>query len=285
MTCYMRFCEAYSLPPFPCSASQAAFYVAYLSEFMSPSSIRNYLSAVWAHQRSLGMQTYLDDYALRLTLRGVRRLGNASRPPRHPLSTQELLAMFDEINTLLPWDLVFWAAVTLAFRALLRKSHYTPSPHILQWKDLSIYPDYLVLVLPSSKTDQFSERPLRIVLNSSPGSPLCPVFWLSELARVQRPLETDFIFRTPSALGYQPLDYCWFNSKLKYLASVIGLDPSCVSSHSLRHGGASFMSAKGSEMLDIRARGSWASSAIYNYLHHSVSTLRTKDSVVSSSLP
>ena len=252
---------------------------------MSPASINNYLSAVWSHQRSLGYPSYPDDYALKLTLRGIRRLGKSSRPSRHPLSAQELLLLYQELNTLIPGDLVFWCALTLAFRALLRKCHYTPSPHTLRWRDVSIYPDHLVLVLPSSKTDQFSDHPHKVVLNSSPGSALCPVFWLAELARVQNPLESDYIFRLPAPGGYYPLTYIFFNSKLKALSRNVGLDPTTVSCHSLRHGGASHMSAFGTDLMDIRARGSWASSAIYNYLHHSVDTLRQKDLPVSSGLP
>ena len=215
INCYLQFCHSYGLHRFPCPASQAGFYATFLSEFMSPASINNYLSAVWSHQRSLGYPSYPDDYALKLTLRGIRRLGKSSRPSRHPLSAQELLLLYQELNTLIPGDLVFWCALTLAFRALLRKCHYNPSPHTLRWRDVSIYPDHLVLVLPSSKTDQFSDHPHKVVLNSSPGSALCPVFWLAELARVQNPLESDYIFRLPAPGGYYPLTYIFFNSKLK----------------------------------------------------------------------
>ena len=240
---------------------------------------------MWSQQRVLGYPSYPDDYALKLTLRGIKRLGRSHRPPRHPFSAQELLAMYEQLNTLLPWDMVLWCAITLAFRALLRKSHFTVSVHNLRWKDLSIYPDHLILVLPTSKTDQFSDHPHRVVLNSSIGSPLCPAFWLTELSRVNNPLESDFIFRLPGPSGLQPLTYNWFNTRLKSLASAVGLPDTGISCHSLRHGGTSHMSAFGSGLMDIRARGSWALSAIHNYLHHSVDTLRQKDLLISSTLP
>ena len=192
--------------------------------------------------------------------------------------------MYTHVNTLDPYDLVFWAALTLAFRALLRKSHYTPSPHVLRWRDVSLYPDHIIIVLNSSKTNQFSARPHRIVLNSSPGSCICPVFWLAELARVHRPLESDLIFRVPFPGLMAPLDYSWFNFRLKNLAATIGLSPVTVSSHSLRHGGASLMASLGSPLTDIRARGGWSSASIFNYLHHSDSTLRKQDSLVAPQL-
>ena len=249
---------------------------------MAPASISNYLSAVWSHQRSMGFEAYASDYILSLIMRGARRLHSSSRVPRHAISKQELLLIFEEINSLLPDDLTFWAIITLAYRALLRKCHYTDSIHNLRWRSLSLYPDHLVLTLPSSKTDQFGTNPLKVVLNSSPGSSLCPVRWLNELVAVQHPLEADFIFRTPVLGGLSPVSYHWFNSKLKLVASAIGLSPQTISSHSLRHGGASFMSSLGSDMIDIRARGAWASSAVFNYLHHSVDSLKQKDTLISS---
>ena len=222
---------------------------------MAPSSIQNYLSALWAHHRLLDLPSHSSDFKLLRTLRGIRRLGRPGRGSCIPLSIDNLFSMHLELNTLLPLDLAFWSAITLAFRGLLRKSHYTYSRHTLRWRDVSIYPDHMVIRINSSKTDQFSSRGHRIVLNASPSSSLCPVFWIGELARVQNPKECDFLIRVPGPHGLAPMNYRWFNYKLKSLASNIGLDPTNVSSHSLRHGGASHMSAQGSPLVDIRARG------------------------------
>ena len=263
---------------------QACLYASFLCDFMSHASITNYLSALWTHHRLLGLPTQQDDFRLHQTLRGIRRLGRPGREPRHPLSLEDLHAVFTRINTYIPSDLVFWSALTLAFRALLRKSHYTASPHTLFWKNISLYPDHLVLTIPSSKSNQFGVRPHRVVLNSSPHSFLCPVRWLNELIRVQHPLESDPLFRIPTPGGLVPMEYTWFNNKLKHLSSLVGLSPVSVSSHSLRHGGASFMASLGSPLMDIRARGGWASSAIFTYLNHSVDTLRAQDTRVSSVL-
>ena len=251
---------------------------------MAHSSIVNYLSAVWHYQQSLGHPSCASAFIVIQTLRGIRRSLSRRRPSRIPLSVQHLLSIHQELNTLLPQDLTFWAATVLAFRALLRKSHYTASCHNIRWGDVSLYPDHLVLVIRSSKTDQFSSTPHRVVLNSSPGSPLCPVFWLSELAHAHKPAERDPVFRVPIPGGLTPITYGWFNSRLKQLALAIGLDSSLVSSHSLRHGGASYMASLGADIVDIRARGSWASSAIFRYLHHSDETLRAKDALISNSL-
>ena len=218
---------------------------------MAPGSISNYLSALWAHHRLLGFPSHGHDIRLQHNMRGIRRLGSSSRVTRHLLALEELRSMFGEINTLFPLDLAFWSATSLAFS----KSHYTYSPHNLRWRDVSIWADHVRIRIASSKTDQFSVRGHRVLLNSSPGSFICPVFWLSELVRVHSPLESDFVIRVPGPRGVAPMNYQWFNLTLKLLASRIGLDPTAVSSHSLRHGGASHMAAQGVNLIDIRARG------------------------------
>ena len=284
LRCYKQFCSRYQFRAYPCSPEQARLYATFLSHYMAPSSIMNYLSALWGQLRLLGLPSHEQDIRLRHTLRGIRRLAKSPGTGRHPLALEELRSMFMEINTLLPLDFAFWVAVSLAFRGLFRKSHYTLSPHTLRWRDISIYPDHVLIRVASSKTDQFSTHGHRVLLNASPGSFLCPVFWLSEMARAHSPLESDYVIRVPGPSGLAPLSYRWFNYKLKLLAARIGLDPSTVSSHCLRHGGASFMAAQGSDLIDIRARGGWSSSAIFTYLHHADSTLLQQDLLVSSCL-
>ena len=284
LRCYNDFCELFGLLPIPCSPDQACLYAPFLSAFMAPSSLVNYLSALWTHHRGIGLESHALDYRLQQTLKGIRRLGWSGRVTRHPLSPEELRAIYLSLNTFLPCDLVFWTAVVLAFRSLLRKSHYTPSPHSLHSRDISIYPDHIVLNIPTSKTNQFSLRSHRVVLNSSPGSCLCPVKWITELSKAHRPLESDLIFRLPVPGGFIPMEYSWFNSRLKHAAIGIGLSPVPVSSHSLRHGGASMMASLGSSMMDIRARGGWSSSSMFRYLHHSIDSLRAMDREISDRL-
>ena len=284
INCYFRFCDHYGLISFPCSPEQACLYAALLSEWMTPASIVNYLSAVWHRQQVLGYESHATNFIVQQTIRGLRRCFARPSSSRSPISVDNLKDLYSFFNMLLPSDLVFWAAVTLAFRALLRKCHYTVSSHSLQWSDVHLYPDHLVLTIRSSKTDQFSMNPHRIVLNSSPGSILCPIYWLGALADAHIPREDDFIFRTPGPHGLCRMPYLWFSKGLNQLARAVGMDPSNITSHSLRHGGASLMSALGCDIADIRARGSWASSAIFRYLHHSDDTLRMKDSVIADYL-
>ena len=54
--------------------------------------------------------------------------------------------------------------------------------------------------------------------------------------------------------------------------------------HPLCHGGASFMSAMGSVLIDVRARGSWACTSVFTYLHHTEESQLLKDLKISSKL-
>ena len=284
LRCYHSFCELYQLTPFPCSPDQACSYAAFLFDKLAPSSVGNYMSAVWYHQQYLGFVSHSHEFRVRMTLRGIMRRGHYTRLSRLPLAPSHLLKFYQLINTLLPEDLLFWSAVTLAFRALLRKSHYTPSPHVLLRSDIQLERGYMIIKIRTSKTDQFGHEPRSIVIGASPGAPLCPVYYVSELCRITNHSPSDLLFSIRGPAGLNPLSYSGFTHKLKALASTSGLDPSLVSPHSLRHGGASFLSALDLPLQDIMCRGNWHSDAVNLYIHDSVPTMLSRDSPVATKL-
>ena len=212
------------------------------------------------------------------------RRGQSPRLSRLPLSPQDLLKMYRHINTLLMGDLCFWSALTTAYRSLLRKSHYTVSPHVLLRRDVRVTKDFMILSITTSKTDQFGLSPHSIVLKASPGSPLCPVYHAYELSRVVEHKPSDPFFSHPCPGGTRPLTYSGFSTKLKSLAASIGLDPNLVSSHCIRHGGASFLSSLNLPLEDIIQRGNWHSSSVSLYIHDSFQAQLTRDTPVATKL-
>ena len=64
-------------------------------------------------------------------------------------------------------------------------------------------------------------------------------------------------------------EYSYVNTKLKIQALSLGLPVERVSTHSLRHGGATFLKNLGMSTQDIMKRANWKSNAIYTYLHDS----------------
>ena len=121
--------------------------------------------------------------------------------------------------------------------------------------------------IATSKTDQFGKNPFTVYLQRIPGSFLCPAAQLLEIlatAGGNEPL-VSVIFGTLIS----PLSYSCFNSRLKNLASRLGLPVGNISTHSLRHGGTSMLKSLGFSVGRIMTKGNWRSAAVYRYLHQS----------------
>ena len=225
-----------------------------------------------------------DLHAVKSTIKGVYRSSKSSRLPRHPLSPTDLLKVHSSINTLIPADFVFWSALIFMYRCVLRVSHVTKCPHNLKAGDVVVSDNHLIVTIKSSKTDQFGLKPHIITINATPGSCLYPVYNVKQIMAIQNPGPNDPLFRLPSPKGYRTLRYSWFNARLKYLAQVAGLDPKIVSSHSVRHGAATFLQSLGLSVEDIKSKCNWRSSAVNSYLHPSVQLKRKKDTIVAQRL-
>ena len=74
-----------------------------------------------------------------------------------------------------------------------------------------------------------------------------------------------------------------YNASLKDLAKLYGFDPSRVSSHSLRVGGASALAAAGLPEYLIKEMGSWRSNAFLTYLRTCLQTFSDAQDVMCNS--
>ena len=144
--------------------------------------------------------------------------------------------MFSKLDLLKINHLVFWTAVTLVFRCLLRASNYCSSRHSIKVRDLVFVSNGIVVKIPSSKTNQFNEYVSQIPLYGNPNSVLCPFNWLNEMLSLRKPGRDDNLFMLFIRGEWRPMRASWFNNMIKSVCNV----PKA-SSHSLRRGGASFM--------------------------------------------
>ena len=184
---YNKFCRKFHFKSFPCTAKIAATYATYLSDWIKPVSVRNYLSAIWYMQKMLGFCDYSCDFMLKQTLNGIERLCLFTPSEKYPLTAVDLLKMFNLLDMSDALDRAFWVAVVLCFRRLLRQGHITSSVHTLQACDVHIMTTYMTVRIRSSKTDQFGKDPFTIYLQRIPGSPLCPAALLSEMLKATSP--------------------------------------------------------------------------------------------------
>ena len=117
-----------------------------------------------------------------------------------------------------------------------------------------------------TKTIQFRQRALQIVLPFIPHSVLCPVSALKHhLANfTQNNRAPLFTIHTPA--GFKPVTGHHFTKFLKSCIVNIGLDPTQYSPHSFRRGGATFAFNAGASPLFIKFLGDWSSDAYMVYL-------------------
>ena len=127
--------------------------------------------------------------------RGVKRMSGSCSTHRDPLVPEDLVNIFGYLDLGRDEDLVFWAAMTLSFRCLLRRSHVMASCHSLRVSDFVFCPDGLDVTIRSSKTNQYAHRSVCIPVLKSKGSLLCPVKYI-------RPMLSRLSLEPDSHLAY-----------------------------------------------------------------------------------
>ena len=275
MRSYLPFCVYYGYQPFPAAVSTLNRYAAFLARSLSAPSIPAYLNAV----RILHLEHGLTDptknnFHLATTLRGIKRAKGVTVTQKKPITPQILLAIRNQLNLDDPWHAIFWAVCLVAFFGLLRKANllcrgstqFNPSKHVRRG-DIVFFDDWAIVINRWSKTIQLSQRILTIPLPRIPQHPLCPYNALKHAFNlVPAPLSGP-AFVVPAPSGTLPLTYGKFDSMLQSLAAAMNLDPSQLSGHSFRSGGATlaFQAQIPAEL--IKRLGDWQSDAYRSYIH------------------
>lgn len=220
-------------------------------------------------------------FLLSCTLRGAKRLLGDSTLSADPLLPEHLTSMYAFLRFDDKRDLVFWCALCLSFRCLLRKCHLTSSPHMLLRSHVE-FTDYGVLLkIVSSKTIQFRERVLKIPIVESPGSIICPVRWLKTYLSLCKVPHKGPLFLDVKTK--KPLSYNKFTDRLKELVNIADI-PGRITCHSLRRGGATYLSRLGLPLHDVKMYGDWKSLSVLLYLADDTETRLLKDYRVAHSL-
>ena len=247
----------------PCDREQACLYVTFLSSRLEFSSIVTYYQAVIYNHVCNGLDPVrVSDPVLKSTLAGIEKASadhKVGKDPMFPVHLEKISNVLDLSDDL---EIVVFVAMLLMFRALLRVSHVVKSPHSLRRSDVKFNAEGILLAIRSSKTSKVSGEVvyLPVVLGSEPK--ICPVRWLKKLL-VKFPNKSDaLLFSTPKCEG---LSYGMFSNRFRKLverAKLVG----DFASHSLRKGGATFMSMSGCGVSEVKARGGWKSDCVYRYI-------------------
>lgn len=256
---------------FPASVEDLALFVAYLSTFLAPRTVSNYLSAIRSHHIDLDLPIHsFSSLRIRRMLAGARRLAGPSSRLRLPITSTILSAFLRTLNLHSPLDSLYWAACCLAFFGFLRCGEFTvPSldkfvsrRHLCVADiafDSSSSPSVLYLFIKTSKTDQyFKGATIQIGVS---GSPVCAVkavaHFLHSRGNSSGPL---FLFPNGTPLTRQLLT-TFLRERLQYCGF-----PGYYAPHSFRIGAATAAAAAGVPDHIIKAMGRWRSEAYQAYI-------------------
>lgn len=114
-------------------------------------------------------------------LRGLRRIKGDVAHPKEPLMPADLANIFQLVNLSNHTKLLVWIGVIVCFRTMLRKCHLFTTEgldmHLLNREHVT-YRDWgMEIKVPTSKTDQFSQRSFVSPVTAS-DSELCAVLQL-----------------------------------------------------------------------------------------------------------
>lgn len=266
----------FNLTPIPCSDDQLSWYVTHLMKFMTHGSIVNYVQAVLlAHKFRSIPPPQVSSIPMKLTLAGIKRVGKKPSRVRDPVTIPILLSLYRSLNLNLRSNLLLWACCLLLFRSLLRVSHVVASPHTLLVKDIEWVDAGILVSVRSSKT---STSLRKIPISVCNDKRLCAVYWLKSWVGRANLSPNDYLFSVADGI---PMSYNVFSSSLERFLSKAGVTK-VITSHSFRHGGASFLSELGLPLSKIKDRGGWKSNAVYCYLSDSLESRWVVDSKVST---
>lgn len=293
---FLKFVELLGQECFPISVYNLCLYIQFLScSLSSPQSIRNYVSGLKTIH--LLFNVPFPDYNnmfIKLTFKGLeKRLQHVPRRAS-PMTPQILVQLYDLLDFSIIEHVVMWCLFLFMFFLFARKSQFmcnhVSDPHcvrLVKRDHIYVNEGSLCVKFVWTKTRQSGGDPLVVPLAPIPGSKLCPVSaYVTMIKSVPASsLSPAFILPSSTGLGPHPVMYHRFQTMLRELISVLGLDPRAYSSHSFRRGGASFAFSVGVPGELIQRHGDWRSDAYKLYLDTTVSQRLTVSHAMSRNVP
>lgn len=275
-THFVRFAAARQLSAssiFPVSSFVILAFVTYLfalTTTLSYNTIKSYLCHVKMLSKTLAADTTaFSCERLAYALRSIRRRrGDRKRKKRVPITIQLLLVFFTFLDPALVAHHALRAVLAVGVYGLFRSGELVPKhrgadgENLLRRCNVLWVSDTKVTIhLDQSKTDTFREG-VDIHLFKD-GSESCPYSALRhhwENAPDKSSTAPVFQNEDGSALTYTQL-----SAAIKNLAAAAGLDPSSISGHSMRVGGATSLAMLGVPAHIIKEFGRWRSLAYQIY--------------------
>ena len=267
---------------------------------VAPRTAGVYVSAVRKYLQNNGVDTKFMDNSqyIRNTKAGLAQLyrirTNRTDADRERIAiTSDMIRIYyiydGGATPTLPQQAVYTAAM-LGFTIVARVSEYLQtdtSAHMLTaaeivfelpdgrlvqssqaYKHVTSKPSAVSILIRSKKNDKRGRGFKYYFLATGPEATYCITTILWEYACRAKPMPGRSFFYIPE-LNWT-LKPPYFATRLKQMGVHFGLDPSRISSHSLRIGGATTLAAAGLTDGDIRGMGDWKSNAFMQYVRKNV---------------
>ena len=202
--------KCFDFEPFPVTPKNVCRFLVHSLDRVCYTTLNNYVSALNALSK---LHTdYVDlhsDYGVILVLRGLKRIKGDASEPMDPLLPTDLCLIQHQVDFNVIEERIVWLIVLIAFRILLRKSHFVcdrDSTHLICTQDVEFFEWGCIISVFNSKTIQFHESSYKIPIHSSKGK-LCPVALLREYMQEFPKRPSDFLFSLPVKGSQQPISY------------------------------------------------------------------------------
>ena len=241
---YFSYCEASGLDPYDLSA--VISWLESLAGRHKLSSIEQAAAAVRFLYKANGKGNPFEAEPLRLLMRALRRKLGAAKKQVKPITPAQLSCMRWDAG---PKGLRDKALILIGFGAALRVSELIA----LQYSDIEITPEGVILTIRRSKTDQAGKG--RLVAIPKSEGPLCPVRALEAYLRV-RGRQDGPLFQSlhKSKLTGRPLSRQAVDALIKDYMDRLGLDYKAYSTHSMRAGFATAAALNGADLETIASQ-------------------------------
>ena len=276
LSAYEKFCNRYLLEYFPCNNKQLCRFGQHLTKTLqSPESVGNYMSGIRTCLALLGLEPPdVQDRQMKMFTAGLKRLMPHAIKQAEPVTPEILLKLSRVVNYRDTIETVAWAGLLLGFYMFLRKSNLVPDTmdqfngeQQFCRKDVNLLgmDKAMMIEIRWSKTIQHKQKILRLPVLPARNKAICPVFWMHFLTCAVPGEPEDPVLALPAtqklALSANQLIYRF----CKWL-TLIGLDSTKFTLHSLHRGGATFAYQSNIEAEMIKLMGDWASDAYKRYI-------------------
>lgn len=280
---YREFTERWNLQYIPIVPHNVCRFLYEASEDLCYNSLNNYVSGLNLLSKLNDDDDLRQDFGIHLMLMGLKRLKGDTVTPKEPLLPEDLRKIFQQINLENHTDLSIWLGILFCFRTLLRKCHVFTSQdtevHLLSRHNVKFEPWGLLVLVPTSKTNQFRQKTFEAPVTRS-NSDLCLV---SQIQMYWAGFGGTKSWPVVSHRDGRPISYSLALRTLKKWCKGAGIIKD-VGFHSLRRGAASHMYSLGVPIHDIKIEGDWQSMAVLLYLSTSMSHRVEIDKKVSEAL-